>query len=111
MTYRGHEPGPSDPGILHQVLLKPGLVWPGGDRISLELGGPKDVVRPRWRYLLFETSGTALLEDESGLVLPYTRDAGAILPFCPVAIVKASAHGIFGQPVETTSTLVLYGAR
>ncbi|MEP9350557.1 hypothetical protein [Xanthobacter sp. KR7-225] len=110
MSWRGHEPGPSDPGILHAVLLQPDLVWPAGDRIPLTLGVPGDALRPRWRYLMFQTGGTVLLEDEAGTVLPYTRDAGAVLPLCATAIVKAAAHGISGQPTETTSTLVLYGA-
>lgn len=111
MSWRGYEPGPSDPGILHTVLLKPDLIWPAGDRIPLITGTAGQAVRPRWRYLTFQTAGTVLLEDEAGTVLPYTRDAGAILPLSAAAIVKTAAHGISGQPTETTSTLVLYGAR
>lgn len=111
MSYRGYEPGPSDPGVLHQALLHPGIAWPDGDEISLQQGAEGDVVRPRWRALLFETGGTVLLRDEAGVVLPYTRGAGAVLAVSPVSIVKAHAHGVVGQPVETTASLVLYGVR
>jgi len=111
MTYRGYEPGPSDPGVLHQVLIQPGMSWPTSGEVSLELGVEGDAVRRRWRALFFETAGTVLLKDEAGLVLPYSRSAGAVLAFSPVAIVRTHAHGISGLPTETSASLVLYGVR
>lgn len=110
-AYRGYEPGPSDPGILHACLVMPGMAWPAGDEVSLVLGAAGEAVRPRWRALLFEADGTVLLRDEAGVVLPYTRLAGDILPISAVAIVRAAEHGIAGQPTATSADLVLYGLR
>ncbi|MDR6952693.1 hypothetical protein J2X65_002052 [Ancylobacter sp. 3268] len=107
MAKRTYSLGPSDPGVVHQQLL-PVVAWPAGDKVSLvrkASGGYEQ----RWRYLVFETAGTVLIEDEAGKILPYTREAGAVLPFSGRAIVKSYAHGIAGQPTDTTPALVLYG--
>jgi len=105
MADRGYDPSPGDPGVKHVKLLP--AVFSNG-RISLvrQAGG---AVEARWRYLTFETAGTVLIEDEAGIILPYTRPAGAVLPFSGVAIRDVFAHGIAGQPTATTSDLVLYG--
>lgn len=103
---RGYARRPSDPGVVHKVLL-PVATWPAGDRIPLvRIDGA--AVRERWAYLVFESAGTVLLEDEAGVVLPYTRAAGAILPLSAVAIVKTAAAAYTGAPTETSATLVLY---
>lgn len=104
---RGYARRPSDPGVAHKLVL-PVATWPAGDRISLfRPGGPK--MQLRWAYLVFETAGTVLLEDESGVVLPYTRAAGSVLPFSAVAIVRSAPAAWIGAPTETSTTLVLYG--
>lgn len=105
---RGYNPSPSDPGVAHALLL-PVAVWPAGDKISLvRANGP--AVQPRWRYLIFETAGTVLLEDEAGVVLPYTRPAGAILPISAVAIVKSVGGAAWaGAPTATSADVVIYG--
>ncbi|HEY9215903.1 MAG TPA: hypothetical protein VIQ29_23975 [Ancylobacter sp.] len=107
MADRGYTRAPSDPGTVHTKLL-PVAAWPAGDRILLVRStGP--AVAPRWAYLMFETAGTVLIEDEGGVVLPYTRAAGAVLPFSGVAIVKTAAAAYAGAPTETSATVVLYG--
>lgn len=107
MVDRSYNRAPSDPGVCHQLLL-PVAVWPAGDVIPLTRGsGP--AVQQRWAYLVFETAGTVLIEDEAGVVLPYTREAGAILPFSGVAIRKAAPAAWTGAPIATSAGLVLYG--
>lgn len=104
---RGYARRPSDPGVAHKLVL-PVTAWPAGDRISLiRPGGPK--AQPRWAYLVFESAGTVLLEDEAGVVLPYTRAAGSVLPLSAVAIVRSAPAAWAGAPTETSATLVLYG--
>jgi len=109
MAYRGFEPGPGDPGVEHRALVIPGMVWPGDGRITLREGS-LPLVRS-WRFLMFEVGGTILIEDEQGVVLPYTRFAGDVLPLCGTAIVQAAAHGIPGQPTATSTNVLVYGLR
>lgn len=106
MNDRGYARRPSDPGVAHKLVL-PVTAWPAGDRIPLvRVDGV--AVRERWAYLVFESAGTVLLEDEAGVVLPYTRAAGSILPLSAVAIVKSAAAAYAGAATDTSSTLVLY---
>jgi len=109
VDYRGFAVGPGDPGVEHRALVTPGMVWPAGGRISLR-EGTGALVRS-WRFLMFEVGGTILIEDEQGVVLPYTRLSGDVLPICGTAIVQTAAHGIAGQPTITSATALVYGLR
>ncbi|MFG1466229.1 hypothetical protein V5F77_25560 [Xanthobacter sp. DSM 24535] len=106
-NYRGWEVRASDPAVRHVVLVYPGMVWPESGRIDLGIGaqGP---IRDRWRFLSFETAGTVLIEDESGIALPYTRPAGALLPLCGVALWATIVSPINGISA-TSAGLLLYG--
>ncbi|HQS09499.1 MAG: hypothetical protein B7Y12_02035 [Rhizobiales bacterium 24-66-13] len=110
MTERSWDPGASGPGISHQLLLYPGFTFNAG-RLSLEYGtGP---VKYLPRFLSFESSGTVLLEDADGVVLPYTRYAGSILPISAVAIRETTSYAapVTGLPTATTPGLILIGVR
>lgn len=107
MATRRYARTASDPAVLHARLL-PTAAWPADNRISL-IVDPAEKVARRWAYLVYETAGTVLLEDEVGVVLPYTRPAGAVLPISAVAIVKTAGAAYAGAPTLTTADLVLYG--
>ena len=108
-NWRGYQVGASDPAVRHAVLLAPGMEWPADGRIDLGIG-PNGPVRPRWRCLSFETAGTVLIEDEGGVVIPYTRPAGQILPLSGVALLRTIATAIGGISA-TSAGLLLIGLR
>ena len=79
--FRFHTVGRSDPGMQH---------WP----IVPSNGQACD---PRPRAIYFLTSGTVMIRDDRGTVLPYSREAGEGLPFSPWGIdatgTTASVYG------------------
>lgn len=65
-----HAIGRSDPGMRHRQIVPAD-------------GQPCD---PRPRVIYFATAGTVMIRDETGVILPYTREAGEGLPFSPWGI-------------------------
>ncbi|MFG1466072.1 hypothetical protein V5F77_24705 [Xanthobacter sp. DSM 24535] len=108
-NYRGWDVRASDPAVRHAVLVYPGMNWPSSGRIDLGIG-PEGAVRERWRFLSFETAGTVLIEDESGIAIPYTRPAGVYLPLSGVALWATIATPINGISA-TSASLLLYGMK
>ena len=67
-----------------------------GDNHDLIAPGPNELPQI-YKAILFESAGTATLEDERGIALPYTRAAGQPLNMRPRKVLSSTAtlYGVF----------------